>query len=550
MPVTMHFERYAEVAEILVRHGFGSLVSALGLGRLHLGPAPHRDGTLANPERLVLALEELGPTFIKLGQVLSTRPDILPQDYLAALSRLQDGASPVAPAVIRSVIEQELGAAPEDVFGTFTDTPLASASLGQAHAATLRDGTAVVVKVRRPGAVAQVQEDLEILQNLAHQAGRNWAAVADYNLEAVAATFATTLRAELDYLAEGRNAERFAHNFAHDPGIHIPTIFWQTTTTRVLTMERIHGLKIDDARVAALPSADRDSLANRAARAAAKMIFEDGFFHADPHPGNLFLEADGRIGLIDFGMVGELGGELKDRLGRLLFAFSRNDPDRICRALLNLSINRTTTDRGRLRQDLGHFMEQYQGRRLGEIQLASLIAELLAILRNHRLQLPGEVAMLTKMVVMTEGMGVRLNPEFNLGEVLTPYASRLALERLSPGQLPGLVKKLGLDAAGFGADLPDRLERMLRLLDDGVEVHLRAEELAPLISRAERIGNRLVAGLILAAFIRGVGDLTAADTERLRTWQGKLLAGGVGAMGAMGGYLAWTARRGPKGTRQ
>ncbi len=195
-------------------------------------------------------------------------------------------------------------------------------------------------------------------------------------------------------------------------------------------------------------------------------------------------------------------------------------------------------------------MEQYQGRRLGEIQLGSLIAELLAILRTHRLQLPSEIAMLAKMVVMTEGMGVRLNPEFNLGEVLTPYASRLALERLNPRQLPGLFKKLGLDAAGFGADLPDRLERMLQLLDDGVEVHLRAEELAPLISRAERIGNRLVAGLILAAFIRGVGDLTAADAGRLRTWQGKLLAGGVGAMGTMGGYLAWTARHGPKGSRQ
>ncbi|NGN85390.1 AarF/ABC1/UbiB kinase family protein [Arthrobacter silviterrae] len=542
--VPTHFERYAEVAQILARHGFGSLAAALGLGRLHLGPMPHRPGMLANPDRLVLALEELGPTFIKLGQLLSTRPDILPQGYLVALSRLQDGAPPVSPEVIRSVIVQELGAVPEELFESFSDTPLASASIGQAHAATLHDGTAVVVKVRRPGVVAQVQEDLEILQNLAHQAGRNWAAAADYNVEAVAAAFAETLRAELDYLREGRNAERFAANFAHDASIHIPRIFWETTTSRVLTIERIYGVKIDDADVAALPAPDRDGLANRAARAAAKMIFEDGFFHADPHPGNLFVETTGRIGLIDFGMVGEIGNGLRERLGKLLLAFSRNDPDRICRALLELSISRKTANPDALRQDLAHFMEQYQGRALGEIHLASLATELLGLLRNHHLQLPSEIAMLTKMIVMTEGMGVRLNPEFNLGEVLKPYAGRLAFERLIPRKLPGLLKQLGLDAADFGTNLPARLERLLQQLDDGVEVHLRAEELAPLMARAERIGNRVVAGLVLAAFIRGIGDLTTSDNGRLRAWQGRLLAGGVGAMGAMGGYLAWTARPG------
>jgi ubiquinone biosynthesis protein len=544
-----HLERYAEVAEILVRHGFGSLAGALGLGRLHLEPKPHKAGRLANADRLVLALEELGPTFIKLGQVLSTRPDIIPRDYLLALSRLQDGAPPVPPDAIRSLIEQELGAPPDEVFGTFTETPLASASIGQAHAATMRDGTSVVVKVRRPGVVAQVQEDLEILQNLAHQASRNWAAVADYNVEAVAAAFAATLRAELDYLREGRNAERFAANFAGDAGIHIPRIYWETTTSRVLTIERIQGLKIDDAQIAALPAAARDRLANRAARAAAKMIFEDGFFHADPHPGNLFVESTGRIGLIDFGMVGEVGEQLRGRLGRLLLAFSRNDPDRIARALLDMSVNAPAPDRGLLSRDMAHFMEQYQGRRLGEIHLAPLIAELLAVLRHHHLQLPSEIALVAKMVVMTEGMGARLNPEFNLGEVLKPYASRLALERLSPHKLPAMLKKLGLDAADLGTGLPDRLERILRQLDDGVEVHLRAEEIVPLIARAERIGNRVVAALILAAFIRGIGDLTAADREHLRSWQDRLLAGGVGAMGVVGGYLAWTGRPGARARR-
>ena len=544
-----HFERYAEVAEILVRHGLDSIAAVLGLGRLRVGSTPDSAASQTAPERLVVALEELGPTFIKLGQLLSTRPDILPQDYLAALSRLQDGATPVDAHEIRTIIEQELGEAPEVVFKTFSNTPLASASIGQAHAATLHDGTAVVVKVRRPGVVSQVQEDLEILQNLARRASRNWAVLAEYNVEAVVSTFAATLRAELDYLAEGRNAERFARNFSRDTSIHIPKIYWETTTSRVLTIERVYGLKIDDAQIAALPDADRDRLATLAAKAAAKMIFEDGFFHADPHPGNLFVESTSRIGLIDFGMVGEVDDQLRKRLGKLLLALSRNDPDRICRALRDLSVNRTATDRGRLREDVVHFMQQYQGRGLGQIRLAPLIAELLTILRSHRIQLPSEIAMLAKMVAMTEGMGVRLYPDFNLGEVLRPYAGRLAFELISPHKLPGLLKQLGLDAADFGANLPDRLDRMLQLMDDGVEVHVRPAELEALMSRAERIGNRLLAGVILAAFIRGIGDLTTADRDHLKTWQNTLLASGVGALGAMGGYLAWTARPGLRGRR-
>lgn len=540
--MTTHFERYAEVAEILVRHGFESLATVLGLERLHSRSMPGSSGPLSTPDRLVLALEELGPAFIKLGQVLSTRPDLLPRNYLAALSRLQDGTPPVPSDIIRSLITQELGAPPEEVFAEFTDVPLASASIGQAHAATLHNGTAVVVKVRRPGVVPQVQEDLEILQNLAHQASRNWNAVADYNVEAIAAAFATTLRAELDYLKEGRNAERLATNFAGDKSIHIPKVFWETTTSRVLTIERIHGLKIDDSRVRAMPLAERDQLAARATRAIAQMIFDDGFFHADPHPGNLFIESTGRIGLIDFGMVGELSERLRDQLGKLLLAFSRNDADRISRCLIQLSINSSTANRERLVQDIGHFMQQYQGRVLGEIRISSLVTELLSILRTHHLQLPSEMAMLAKMILMTEGMGVRLNPEFNLGEVLKPYAARLALERLNPRRLPGMLKQWGLDAADLGTDLPELLERVLRNLDDGPEVRLRSEDLLPLLARAERIGNRLVAGLILAAFIRGIGDLTTADRDLLNSWQNRLLAGGLGAMGAMGGYLAWTSR--------
>lgn len=540
-----HFERYAEVAQILVRHGFGSVAARMGLGRLNLGSGPVRSEELSNPERLRRALEELGPTFIKLGQVLSTRPDMLPPDYLRELSKLQSSAPEVPAAIIRSLIEQELGETPEKLFASFSDAPLASASIGQAHAATLHDGTAVVIKVRRPGVVAAVQEDLEILQNLAQQVSRNWAAVADYNLEAISASFAATLRDELDYLQEGRNAERFAKNFADDPSIHIPKIYWATTTSRVLTIERIFGLKIDDEEVLAMPAAEKNILADLAAKAAVKMIFEDGFFHADPHPGNLFVESSSRIALIDFGMVGEVDKELRGHLGNLLLALSSNDADRIARALVELSINRPTTDRAKFRQDIRRFIKTYQGRPLGQIEISPLIEQILGIVRNHHLQLPSDIAMLTKMIFMTEGMGARLNPNFNLGTVVKPYASRLAFDRAIPHDFAHNLSQWGLDAAVLAADLPERFRSLVDHLDDGVEVHLRAAELAPLVARAERIGNRLVAGMIAAAFLRGIGELTAADQDKLRTWQNPLVAGGVGVVAALGGYLAWTSRRRP-----
>lgn len=545
-----HLERLAQVAEILSRHGLGSLAAATGVGKWRVAQALGANPQISNPHRIRLALEELGPVFIKLGQMLSTRPDLLPPGYLTELSKLQDGAPAVAVKAIRSIIEQELGSAPEELFAVFDDSPLASASIGQAHAATLFDGTDVVVKVRRPGIVARVNEDLEILQNLAIYASRNWPAAADYNVSGIASDFAQTLRAELDYLQEGRNAERFAANFAEFEGIHIPRIFWDTTSTRVLSIERIRGIKVDDAEGLAAAGIDTHEVADRATRAAAKMIFEDGFFHADPHPGNLFVETTGDIGLIDFGMVGEVSAPLREQLGKLLQAFTANSPDRISRALLELSTAPPATDRSVLRHDAALFIQVYQGKTLGEVEIGPLVLQLLALLRNHRLELPREIALLAKMLLMTEGMGSRLNPEFSLGKVLKPYAARMAMERFEPRKLAQGFSRLGMTVAELGIDLPEKLERLAGRMDDGVEVNLRTAELEPLVARVEQIGNRLVAGMVTAAFIRGIGDVATADSERLRRWGTPLVAGAVGAVGALSSYLAWTGRRRTRGTRR
>lgn len=547
--MNLRVHRYQEISEVLARHGLGFLVRITGLERwvpFHQGLMGHERRTqpYTNPDHLRLALEELGPTFIKLGQLLSTRPDLLPLQYQTELAKLQDGAPAVPGATIRRLIREELGSEPEEVFADFTLEPLASASIGQAHAATLHNGTHVVVKVRRPDVIPTIEADLDILQNLAVQISRRWDAAADYNLPGIAAEFAQTLRAELGYLQEGRNAERFAQNFAADPGVHIPRVFWETSTSRVLTLERIVGMKVNDLQALDRAGIDRAALAARSARMAVKMVFEDGFFHADPHPGNLFIEPDGRIGLIDFGMVGEVNDKLRGQLGVLLSALARSDPDRVWSALLDLSVTRQPVDRSRLRADLTRFISLYEGRQLSQIEIGPLITEAAALLRTYHLQMPQELAKLLKMMVMAEGIGVYLDPGFNLSEVLAPYAKKLIISRFSPQALARRIAAAGADAAELAVDLPDVLRRVVdTLATGGLEVHLRAAELGPLVGRMERIGNRLVAGMIAAALIGGVGALTTGDRERWGGWEKPLMRAGLGAGGALGAYLIWTSRR-------
>lgn len=537
--------RYSEIAEVLGRHGVGFLAAAVGISAWLPTRRNSADGAGQHrtvPERLRLALEELGPTFVKLGQLLSTRPDLLPPAYIVELAKLQDAAPPVAAETIIEAITAELGKGPDEIFTVFDTRPLASASIGQAHTAVLADGTSVVVKVRRPDAVRKVNEDLEILQNLADRAGRLWEPARSYNVHGLVQEFSQTLRAELDYLREGRNAERFAKNFERRPEVSIPRVFWETTTSRVLTLERVSGIRITD--VGALDAAgiDRSALAKTGARLMLRMIFEDGFFHADPHPGNLFVQPDGSITLIDFGMVGEIDPELQDKFVDFLVAFTRRRPEELADALIRLSVTRGTGDEDRLRERLTSFVADYSGKPLSELGFAHLSSELLGIVREQRMQLPREVALIFKVLIMIEGIGVQLDPDYDLLGVLTPYVRRLLKDRLSFASITERVFGASADAGALMVELPTRLRRILERADrSGIEVHLRAAELEPLVTRTERIGNRLVAGLIAAALINGVGELVVGG-KRWRSWESALMGAGLTAMTSLTGYLVWTSR--------
>jgi ubiquinone biosynthesis protein len=539
----IHHARYRQIAQVLSRHGLGYFADYLGLDRFV--PFRARSRTTTRPEHFRLAIEELGPTFIKLGQILSTRSDLLPPEYQAELVRLQDQAPPVPTGAIREAIVAELGRPIAEVYASFDDRPLAAASIGQAHAATLPDGTPVVVKVRRPGVVEQVEEDLAILRQFAAVAGRRWPAADGYDLPGLVAEFAETLRAELDYLTEANNAERFAANFADDPAVHIPRIFREASTARVLTLERVGGLKVDD--VAALDAAgiDRPALARRATGIALEMVFEDGFFHADPHPGNLFIEPDGRIALIDFGMVGRIDEQGREKLARLLLAIVSREPDRLVDACLALGVASGPVDRERLRDDLGGLVGRYYDRPIGEIAIGPVLEQALAIVREHRLHLPPQFALLLKTLVMEEGLGMTIDPSFHLTVVLAPYARRLLARRYAPRHLARRFGRAGLDAAEVAADLPWHVRRLLADIErGGVEFAIRPAHFEPVLGQLERLVNRLVLGILAAAFIVGLAVLLAVYRPPGGLgWAGAFFAIGFALALALGAYLAWSIFR-------
>jgi len=539
-----HLNRSRQIAGALLTHGWGFLRNNdETVGGVNSQPAA------ARPAHLRLALEELGTTFIKLGQILSTRADLLPPEYLAELTKLQDSAPPVPFEAIREALVSELGQPVENVFAEFDTHPLAAASIGQAHAATLPDGTEVVVKIRRPGVVESVNEDLEILKELAATAHRHLEFADRYDLVGLVEEFSQTLRAELDYIREGHSAERFAQNLASDHGIHVPRVFWDATTSRVLTLERIRGIKINDLEDLDKQGIDRRRLAQHATNVVLKMVCEDGFFHADPHPGNFFIEENGTIGLIDFGMVGILDERTQELLADLLIAINHQDADRLVDVFLDLGVTRKRIDRALVRRDIERLLSTYWGLPLGDLKVTALLNDVTSIMRQHQMHLPSNLALLLKTVIMIEGLGVNLDPDFQLTTSLTPYTERLVLRQYSPFRWIRSLGRASLEFAKLGVELPQQLRRIVGAADDGnLQIGMRPEGFDPVIDRLERIANRIVLGVIAAAFINGLAVLASVyRPPGWESWAWVVFAFGFLSALVLGIYLAWTILR-PKHT--
>lgn len=538
---TFHLSRSRQMARVLLSHGWDFLRN----NEQPTATAASVVAANARPLHLRLALEELGPTFVKLGQILSTRADLLPPEYLVELTKLQDSATPVAFEEIREALATELGRPIEDVFAQFDPVPLAAASIGQAHAATLWEGTEVVVKVRRPGIVEQVNEDLEILKELAATASRHWNFADRYDLVGLVEEFSQTLRAELDYIREGHNAERFAANFAGDSHIHVPRVFWEMTTTRVLTLERMRGIKINDLKALDEQGTDRRWLADYATNVVVKMVCEDGFFHADPHPGNFFIEPNDAIGLIDFGMVGVLDEQTQDLLAELLIAINHQDADRLVDVFLELGVTRKRIDRASVRRDIERLLSAYWGLPLGELKVTALLNDVYSVMRAHQMHLPPNLALLLKTLIMVEGLGVTLDPDFHLTNSLSRYTERLVLRQYSPFKWMRSFGRASLALAKLGTEMPQHLRRIVTAAENGnLQIGMRPEGFDPVIDRLERIANRIVLGVIAAAFINGLAVLASVyRPPGWERWGWAVFTFGFVCALLLGVYLAWNILR-------
>ena len=453
-----------------------------------------------------MTLSSFWASAVKVGQMLSTRPDLIPHEYAAELAKLQDDAPAVPLDQIRQVINQDLGQDPEMVFAQFEPKPLASASIAQVHVAKLQNGEDVVVKIQRPGISSVVEQDLEILAGMADWAAAHSAIGRIYNLPALADEFAYTLRNELDFRREGHNTDRFRRNFADDPGVSIPRVYWDLTTDHVLTMERVDGFKVNDLAQLDAAGINRHSLAENAGRLVMRMVFVFGFFHADPHPGNFFVRPDGSIALIDFGMVGRLDDRLKDALLRMGMDVVRNDSRRLADELYELGAAGKGASHNTLEHDLDHLLDRLASGSIKELGSPQTIDEILAISQRNRLQLPGELVLLSRVWNIINGLGISLDPDFRLVEFAKPYLKQFYMERRSPQVMAGRTAHAALDAIELSLSLPERAGRFFTQMEHGdVKLNVSHEGLENLLLEMKRMVNRITLAVLLAATIIALG---------------------------------------------
>ncbi len=503
-----HLNRYRQIAEILIGHGYGAVVTQLGLAhrldlprRLFRRRAAARD-EITPAEHVRLALEELGPTFIKLGQILSTRPDLLPPAYLAELARLQDQVPPMPWEAVQATIKAELGAPVEELFTSFDPISLAAASLAQVHVATLSGGQEVVVKVQRPNIERTINLDLDILYDLARLAQDRTPLGNTYDLVGLAEEFSLALRAELDYRREGRNADRFRANFARETHLYVPQVNWDYTTRRVLVQERIQGIKIDDIEALEAAGYDRHQLALHSARFIIKEVLEDGFFHADPHPGNLIVMPGEVIGLMDFGTVGYLSRQDRVGLVRLFIVAVQLDTAGIVDQLIRMGVADYRPDRDALQRDIRRLLVKYHGQALADVSAPELLEEIRPIVYRHKLRLPSDLWLLAKTLVIMEGVGKRLEPEFDIFAVAESHMRRLLLRMWLPTEWGPAVLNTATNWSDLLINLPRQSNRILGQLEQGdLELKIHLPELNPAVNRLDRIATRIILAVLLAALI-------------------------------------------------
>jgi ubiquinone biosynthesis protein len=506
-----HINRYRQIVTVLFRYGFGDIVNRLNVGQyIEIGMQmiskkrrSHVDH-LTREERLRMTLEELGPTFIKLGQILSTRPDLVPVSLIHELSKLQDKVPPFPVSQARAILETELSMTVDDVFERFDPVPHAAASIGQVHRARLKTGEEVIVKVQRPDIQRIIEVDLEILLHLATLVERHIEDWEVYRPTRIVEEFARVIEKEIDYTVEASYAERFARQFMGSDTIYVPCIFNDFSTERVLTMEYVTGIKASDVARLDLEGYDRTIIAERGADLLLRQVFTHGFFHADPHPGNVFILPGNIICYLDFGMMGSVDRQSREDIADMVYALVERDESGVVDALLRIVDYDEEPDRRTLEAEMTDFMELYLYKSLKDIRIQTVLQQLLSLITRYRLILPFDRFLMMKALSTMEGLGLMLDPDFDMTAKAAPFIRRMKLARLSPKRLVGEFLATSGELLQLLRIIPGEMKDILAQVKQGkVRIGFEHRGLERLIFEVDRSSNRIAFALIVSSLVVG-----------------------------------------------
>ncbi|OPX40284.1 MAG: ABC transporter [Desulfobacteraceae bacterium 4484_190.1] len=514
-----HVQRYRQILMVLFKYGFGDVIDTLRIEQyLEIGlqmisrRRREKIETLSRAERVRMTLEELGPTFIKLGQILSTRPDLLPVEFIRELGKLQDDVPPYPFKQVKETIETEFGSPLNKLVNYFKETPLASASLGQVHRAQLSDGEEVVIKVQRPNIRKTVEVDMEIMLHMATLMEKHLIGWDIRRPTQIVEEFARTLEKELDYNIEAAHMERFAMQFTGESTVYVPKVYRELLSSRVLAMEYIKGIKPANIDILKKEGLDPKEIAVRGFDLIMKQIFVHGFFHADPHPGNIFILPNNVISYIDFGMMGRLNRENRENFADLIIAVIKKDEAKAVNALLRLATSDEEVNRHYLERDLIELIDQHFYRSLKELDLGALLHQLMNLMSKNRLHVSPDLFLMVKALGTVEGLGRILDPDFDAAEQAAPFVKRIRLDRIHPKRIAKDMTDAGTEFFHLLKEIPGEVREILNLARRGkIKMEFEHKGLEPLLSNHDRISNRIAFAIVLAAQIIGSSLIVLSD---------------------------------------